>query len=129
MSEQEAEGQTLGEKTAGDKPADLALEYALDAPPEKVWRAISLPAFREAWLPKQDLLEDEPVSSEPGEEISYRMKDDESPFLESEVTFQLRPDGDGGTILRIRQVLTDEGLLRQPLKAANNNRTVMMRAA
>ena len=29
-----------------DRP-ELVLEYDLDAPPEKVWRALSIPAFRE----------------------------------------------------------------------------------
>ncbi|MGG2475251.1 SRPBCC family protein, partial [Rhizobium sp. BR5] len=30
----------------------IELEYDLDEPPQKVWRAISIPAFREHWLPK-----------------------------------------------------------------------------
>ncbi|MBF4190164.1 SRPBCC domain-containing protein, partial [Serratia ureilytica] len=29
----------------------LVLEYSLDAPPEKVWRALSEPELREQWLP------------------------------------------------------------------------------
>lgn len=29
----------------------LVLEYSLDAPPEKVWRAVGIPALREQWLP------------------------------------------------------------------------------
>ena len=91
MNDMEAEGQTK----------DLVLEYELDAPPEKVWRAISIPAFREKWLPKGELADTEPVSSAPGEEICYIMRDDEPPFLESVVTFQVEPGADGGTRLRI----------------------------
>ncbi len=129
MSELEADDQTREDKTADEETADLTLEYQLDAPPEKVWRALSLPAFRETWLPGRDLQDETPVSAEPGTEISYRMKEDEPPFLESQVTFQIRPDGDGGTRLRVIHVLVDEAETRLPLKAANGNRPVMMRAA
>ncbi|MEO1019623.1 MAG: SRPBCC domain-containing protein [Pseudomonadota bacterium] len=119
MSESEAEGQE----------ADLVLEYELDAPPQKVWRAISIPEFREKWLPESELVDAEPVSSEPGEEISYRMKDDEPPFLESKVTFQVRPNEDGSTVLRIIHSVVDERLARQHPSAANSNWPCLMRAA
>ncbi len=39
------------ELPAAPKPG-IELEYDLDEPPQKVWRAISIPAFREHWLPK-----------------------------------------------------------------------------
>lgn len=119
MNEPKAEGQTT----------DLVLEYELDASPQKVWRAISIPEFREKWLPKGELADAEPVSSAPGEEISYRMKDNEPPFLESMVTFQVRPNADGGAMLRIIHRLVDERLARRPLSAANNNWPSLMRAA
>ncbi len=108
---------------------DLVLEYELDAPPEKVWRAISIAAFRERWLPKGDLAEAEPVSSAPGKEVRYRMRDSEPPFLESLVTFQLDPKADGGTTLRIIHRLADARLARRPPRAANGNRAPLMRAA
>ena len=108
---------------------DLVLEFELDAPPEKVWRAVSIAAFRECWLPKGDLAEAEPVSSAPGKEIRYRMRDSEPPFLESMVTFQLDPKGDGGTTLRIIHRLADARLARRPPRAANGNRPPLMRAA
>ncbi|WP_440495982.1 SRPBCC family protein, partial [Serratia sarumanii] len=39
-------------KQAEQPPRDrLILEYSLDAPPEKVWRALSIPELREQWLP------------------------------------------------------------------------------
>lgn len=98
---------------------DLVLEYRLDAPPEKVWRAISIPEFREKWLPGKTL--DGAVSAVPGEEIRYKMREPEPPFLESLVTFQLRSDASGGTILRIEHVLMP--------RAANSNRPLSMRAA
>ena len=107
---------------------DLVLEYELDAPPEKVWRAISTPAFRERWLPNGDLADAEPVASAPGEEIGYRMRDNEPPFLESIVTFQIAPNADGGTLLRIVHGLVDARLARPP-KAANGNEPPLMCAA
>ncbi|MGV6873203.1 SRPBCC family protein [Pseudochelatococcus sp. B33] len=119
MSDMEAKG----------KAKDLVLEYALDAPPEKVWRAISIPAFREKWLPEGELADTEPVSTAPGEEIRYRMRDGELPFLESIVTFQVSPDTNGGTILRIVHGLVDARLAPRIPPAANNNWPRLMRAA
>ena len=63
----------------------------------------------------------------PGEEIRYRLQDDEPPHLESLVTFQLSPNGMGGTTLRIVQGL-DDARLTQP-QATNDNRHALMRAA
>ena len=67
-----------------DGPSDdLILEYQLDAPPEKVWRAISVPGLREVWLPGTTLVDPEPTILSPGEAIRYRMREDEPPFRES----------------------------------------------
>jgi uncharacterized protein YndB with AHSA1/START domain len=108
---------------------DLVFEYELDAPPEKVWRAISTPGFRDKWLPREDLADADPVSTAPGEEIRYAMRDGEPPFLESVVIFQVRPGADGGSILRIVHGLTDARLVPRKLPAANNNGPRMMLAA
>ena len=79
--------------------AELALEYELDAPPEKIWRAIAIPAFRERWLPGADLAEGEPIASIPGVEIRYRMKEDGP--ADSTVIFRIEPGAEGGALLRI----------------------------
>lgn len=110
-----------GSETRGEP---LLLEYRLDAPPEKVWRALGIPELREQWLPQHILADAEPVVSMPGEEIRYRMRDDEPPFLESTVTLQIRPDADGGSLLRIIHVLDDARLT-----AANDSGQPLMRAA
>ncbi|MFQ0813926.1 hypothetical protein AVM02_12170 [Brucella anthropi] len=107
----------------------IELEYALDAAPQKVWRAISIPEFRENWLPSGALAEPEPLSCKPGEEISYRMRESEPPFLESTVTFRIVPDISGGTCLRVIHVLSDTRLKRVAAVAANSNRVATMRAA
>jgi len=108
---------------------DLVFEYELDAPPEKVWRAISVPGFRDKWLPREDLADADPVSTAPGEEIRYAMRDGEPPFLESVVTFQVRPGADGGSVLRVVHGLTDKRLVLRKVRAANNNGPRMMLAA
>lgn len=118
MSDMETEAQTEG----------LVLEYELDAPPEKVWRAISIPAFRESWLPTGALANAESVSSVLGQEVRYRMRDGGPPFLDSVVTLQIRPNAEGGTTLRIVHDLADDRLKSWP-SAANDDGSPVMRAA
>jgi hypothetical protein len=81
--------------------AEIALEYELDAPPEKVWRAIAVAAVRERWLPQADLAEPEPITSIPGVEVQYRMREEGASFPESTVTFRIEPGLKGGALLRI----------------------------
>lgn len=119
----------MSETEAERQEKELVLEYELDAAPEKVWRAISIPAFRDKWLPGQELADAEPISTAPGEEVSYRMRDDEPPFLESIVTFQVRPAANGGTIFRVVHGLADTRLTPRMRPAANSNAPWMMLAA
>lgn len=109
---------------ADTPPEELVLDYELAAPPEKVWRAISIPAFREQWLPGEDLADPEPVSSAPGAEISYRMRGDEPSRNARVVTFRITPNADGGTNLRIVH-----GPVQRAPAAANDNRHGLMLAA
>jgi uncharacterized protein YndB with AHSA1/START domain len=97
--------------------AEIALEYELDATPEKVWRAIAVAAFRERWLPQADLAEPEPIASIPGVEIRYRMREEGAPFPESTVTFRIEPGLEGGTLFRVIHRI--EGDVRR--NAANDN--------
>jgi uncharacterized protein YndB with AHSA1/START domain len=99
-------------------------EYQLDAPPEQVWRALSIAEYREVWLPDTVLADAEPVSSEPGKAIHYRMRDDTPPYLESEVLFLIAPDDAGGTLLTIVHRLNDPRL-----QAANDGLSPLMLAA
>ena len=107
----------------------LALDYRIDAPAEKVWRAISEPALVENWLPREDLADREATAVTPGEEVSYRMRDSDPPFLESIVTFRIAPDPAGGTNLRIIHRPSDDRLASPTRAAANNNGRVIMLAA
>ncbi len=107
----------------------IELEYQLDEPPQKVWRAISTPELRQNWLPQEALANPEAISVTPGEEVSYRLRDDAPPFLESNVTFRITPNANGGTSLRIIHELDDARLREPEREAANNNGLTVMRAA
>ena len=41
----------MNDGKTGDPARSLVLDYEIDAPPQKVWRAISIPELREHWLP------------------------------------------------------------------------------
>lgn len=111
------------------KPAvRLVFEYELDASPEKVWRAISIPELRANWLPEQDLACSEPAGLIPEQEAVYRLRETTPPFLESTVTFQIAANDDGGTSLKIIHELEDAQFSRKTT-AANSNSPVLMRAA
>jgi uncharacterized protein YndB with AHSA1/START domain len=105
--------------------AEIALEYELDAAPEKVWRAIAVAAFRERWLPEADLAEPEPIASIPGVEIQYRMREDGAPFPDSTVTFRVEPGPQGGTLFRIIHRMEADARRN----GANDNRRPMTLAA
>lgn len=105
----------------------LVLDYRLDEPPEKVWRALSMPGLREVWLPGTALADPEPTVLAPGEAVRYRMREDEPPFLESIVTFRISDDA-GGTRLRVIHELAEQGSGRA-VRPANANAPPMLRAA
>ncbi|WCK14430.1 SRPBCC domain-containing protein [Agrobacterium tumefaciens] len=116
------------ELPAAPKPG-IELEYDLDEPPQKVWRAISIPAFREHWLPKEALAEPEAIRITPGKEVCYRMRDDVPPFLESTVTFRIASNASGGTSLRVIHELPITSSGRMTKAAANHNRSPIKLAA
>lgn len=118
----------MNDKVTDGQNHVLVLEYTLDAPVETVWRAISIPELREKWLPKGELAA-EPLSSVPDREVRYRMRDDEPPFLESIVTFQITPCEPGRTLLRIIHRLDDQRLEGYSPRAANDSISDLMRAA
>ena len=112
-----------------DHDKGIELEYEIDEPPHKVWRAISIPEFRENWLPKEALADPEATSLTPGHEVRYRMRESDPPFLESVVTFRIAPNATGGTSLRIIHELADARFDRMTRAAANNNGLILMLAA
>lgn len=100
----------------------LLLEYELDAPPEKVWRAVTTADLREQWLPNSDLVEIETSLSGPQREACYRMRESDPPYVQNTVIFQITPLVTGGTCLRIIQQRLDVAVPRLMLRAANTDR-------
>jgi len=116
----------MSDAVEADRPdAKLVLEFDFDAPPAKVWRAVTIPELRERWLPDCDLAGAEPEASIPGEEVRYRLRDSEPPYRESQVIFKIEPNEDGGTRFRIIQQAISVKLPR----AANTNCCLMRAAA
>lgn len=107
---------------------DIEQAYELNEPPEKVWRALSIPALREHWLPGAALVAPEPTAVTSEHEVSYRMREAAPPYLESTVTFRITPNGTGGTCLRIIHELTDARFAHLTKVAANGN-VPLLRAA
>ncbi|KQT64293.1 MULTISPECIES: SRPBCC family protein [unclassified Aureimonas] len=108
--------------------SDLVLDYDLDAPPHKVWRAIHIAEIRRRWLPDEALADPAPIETIPEREVRYRMREALPPFLESVVRFQLAPDGHGGTRLRITHQVTHPRRTGPP-GAGNGNVMCFARAA
>jgi uncharacterized protein YndB with AHSA1/START domain len=83
----------------------LVFECALDAPPEKVWRALTIPEYLERWLKPQRELDLAVVTSDENRRLTYRWRDSEegaaSDTEESLVTFELEPMVDGRTWFRL----------------------------
>jgi uncharacterized protein YndB with AHSA1/START domain len=129
MSEIDTSDIDSSDMATDEKTEELVFDYELDAPLDKVWRALSIAEFREKWLPGLAGSDAEPLSSTPCEEISFSLRDDEPPFLESVVTFRLGPNADGGTRLRIIHGLVDARLPLKPPTAANSNGPCLMLAA
>ena len=106
-----------------DKDA-LVFECALDAPPEKVWRALTIPEYLQAWLkPAQDV-DLAVVTAEENRSLTYRWREAGQGAIvgmeDSLVTFELTPTTDGGTWFK----LTHEPMAL-PV-AANSNGPMML---
>ncbi len=119
MNDAEADGRATG----------LVLEFALDAPVEKVWRAIEAPDLRERWLPGCVPTEAAPLASPSGREARFRMRDDGPPFAETTVTFRVLPRVEGGSILRITHDVPAVEALRRGRSPANGGRAPLLLAA
>jgi len=119
----------MNEEKTTEQNGRIDLEFDLGDPPQKVWRAISIPEFRERWLPKEALADPDAITVTPGQEVRYKLRDDSPPFLESTVTFMITPNATGGTCLRIVHKLTDARFDRMARAAANSNSPPLMLAA
>lgn len=106
----------------------LVFECALDAPPEKVWRALTIPEYLARWLkPGQDL-DLAVVSAKENRSLTYRWRESGQGAIvgaqDSLVTFELMPLGDGSTWFRLTHAP-----LPMPAAANSNRRGPLMLAA
>lgn len=83
----------------------LVFECKLDAPPEKVWRALTIPEYLARWLKPADAVELAVVTSEENRSLTYRWRESGqgaiNGFEESLVTFELTPATEGGTWFKL----------------------------
>ena len=110
----------------------IAFEFDLAATPEKVWRALTVPALVERWLPLKgaaapglgSTVKTELVEADEPNRLSWRWREDgEEDDL---VTFMLAPNGSGGTVLRLIHMRRAFVL---PAPANGNAVMMMLRAA
>ncbi|ACE91902.1 MULTISPECIES: SRPBCC family protein [Rhizobium] len=112
-----------------EQDSGVELEFDLGDPPQKVWRAVTIPELRERWLPKEALADPDAITVTPGQEVRYKLREDNPPFLESTVTFTVTPNATGGTCLRIVHELTNVRFLGMTKASANSNSPPLMLAA
>ena len=83
----------------------LVFECSLDAPPEKVWRALSIPEYLDRWLKPADDVELSVLTAEENRSLTYRWREagqgSAGDVEDSMVTFELTPTDDGGTWFRL----------------------------
>lgn len=86
-------------------PDALVFECALDAPPEKVWRALTIPEYLERWLRPAQAVDLAVVTAEENKSLTYRWRESGQGAIvgaeDSLVTFELTPTNDGGTWFRL----------------------------
>jgi len=89
---------------------DVTVECWLDASPEKVWRALTVPELVTNWLGAQagsgkekdgSVPVYEIVEAEPFSHVRYRWRDHDANEADSFVTFELLPRQGGGTSFRL----------------------------
>jgi uncharacterized protein YndB with AHSA1/START domain len=102
----------------------LDFDCELEAPPEKVWRALTIPALRERWLGADAPAEPEVIAAEPPHRLSWSWREDGEP--DGVVTFTLTPTESGGTALRLVHRRAAQPV---PMPAAANGNVPMMLAA
>ena len=77
---------------------DLVFEAELDAPPAKVWRALSQPEIRREWLGEAEAGPAEVRRADPGERLDLAWPTREG---ESLISFRIDPAEAGGSRLTI----------------------------
>lgn len=91
-----------------DDAETLVFEAMLDAPPEKVWRALFIPEYLDRWLQPPAEAEISVVAAEENRSLTYRWREAgagaETEVEDSLVTFEIAPNEGGGTWFRLTHV-------------------------
>ncbi|MBJ3783968.1 polyketide cyclase [Devosia sediminis] len=106
-----------------ERDDDLVFETILDAPPEKIWRALTIPEYRDRWMQRPDDVSVSLEATDAHSLLTYRWTERGEV---SRVTIELTPQADGQTGFRLTHAP-----IRIPA-AANSNEpaaTALMRAA
>jgi uncharacterized protein YndB with AHSA1/START domain len=113
---------------------EVVVECDLDAAPEKVWRALTVPELVEQWLgvvpggtdeggdPSYEIVEAEPFSR-----LRYAWRDPATTEPATIVTFDLAPLPGGRTAFRLTHGIA--ATARVPVAAANSNSPPLALAA
>src|SRR5690606_41446600 len=83
---------------ARDADNDLVFETVLDAPPEKVWRALTIPEYRDRWMQRPDDVSVELETVDANSVLTYRWTERDEV---SRVTIELTPAENGQTGFRL----------------------------
>ncbi|QQR34718.1 SRPBCC domain-containing protein [Devosia oryziradicis] len=106
----------------------VVFECALDAPPEKVWRALTIPEYLERWLKPDKDLDLSVVTAEENKSLTYRWREAGQGAIvgmeDSLLTFELSPTTDGGTWFKLTHAP-----VALPVAANSNVAGVTMMAA
>ncbi len=104
-----------------DSETELVFETVLDAPPEKIWRALTIPEYLDRWLQPPDDVSLHLVKVNANSLLTYSWEEQGE---ESFVTIELTPNDNGTTGFR----LTHAPVL-VPAAANNNDTTQLMKRA
>lgn len=91
-----------------DDDEKLVFETTLDAPPDKVWRALSIPGYLKRWLQPPADAEISVVATDENRSLTYRWRerneDGTAQLADSLFTFEIEPCDGGGTWFRLTHV-------------------------
>jgi uncharacterized protein YndB with AHSA1/START domain len=111
-----------------EQDSELVFECALDAPPEKVWRALTIPEYLKRWLKPKQSIDLAVVTAEENRSLTYRWRESGQGAIvgaeDSLVTFELTPMLDGGTWFKLTHAP-----IAIPVAANSNYRGPLMLAA
>jgi uncharacterized protein YndB with AHSA1/START domain len=120
---------------AREEQAILRFQYELDAPPARVWRAITIPEYVVQWLharpvaPETERPQPVLLDLEPNQSVRYLWSEEGDSTSDSIVTLRVAPNDTGGTTFSIvhELILATEGAANE--NVANNNRPKLLLAA